>query len=144
MTINTEIQELFKIGIKLGLKVKSNEMKLEIWKAGSIHSPKQLPEGYSAVYIFKYKDKYLKVGKANSKSKARYLSQHYNPNSCKSNLSKSIINNLGMKSIMKKCIPGKWLKENTTRYNILIPNSYGKNFVNFAEAYFLLKCNPIF
>jgi hypothetical protein len=39
---------------------------------------------------------------------------------------------------------GEWLKLNTTRYNILIPTELGKRFVHFVEAYFLLKCNPIF
>ncbi|MBK6771243.1 MAG: hypothetical protein IPG78_03685 [Ignavibacteria bacterium] len=145
MITKKDIEELFKVSNKCGLKEKTNEIKLLIWKKGiNSHKPLALPKGFSAVYVFKYKNKYLKVGKANSKSKARYISQHYNPKSCKSNLSKSINSNLGFKGIMNKTVPGKWLKENTTRYNILIPNSYGKNFVNFAEAYFLLKCNPTF
>lgn len=61
-------------------------------------SASKLKEGYSAVYIFIYKDEFLKIGKANSKSIARFTSQHYGF-SANSTLAKSLCDD---KSFRKK------------------------------------------
>ena len=45
---------------------------------------------------------------------------------------------------MSEIKPKDWLIANTNRYNILIPEKYGKKFVHFVEAFFILKCDPIF
>ena len=34
--------------------------------------PKKLPDGYAAIYIFIYQDKFLKIGKANEKSNSSF------------------------------------------------------------------------
>jgi hypothetical protein len=128
-----------------GYDVNVNSLALEIWEAGIInHIPQNLPDENAAIYIFKWNEIYLKVGKVNSNSNARYFSQHYNPNSSNSNLSKSLLNDPGFQERIGDIEVGRWIKENTTRYNILIPMRLGSNFVTFAEAFFILKCNPIF
>jgi hypothetical protein len=128
-----------------GYAVDINELELITWEAGiDTHRPTRLQRGFAAIYIFKWNDNYLKVGKVNSNSNARYQSQHYNPNSSNSNLSKSIINEPEFEALLGDIHPGDWLKIHTDRYNILIPERLGKNFVHFVEAYFILKCNPMF
>jgi hypothetical protein len=128
-----------------GYRINLDHLKLELWPAGiDTHKPTALPNGFSAVYIFVHNTQCLKVGQAGPNSSARYHSQHYNPDSCNSNLSKSIRNDVNYAALVGQGNIGAWLKTNSTRYNILIPNNYDSRFVNFAEAFFILKCNPLF
>ena len=53
--------------------------------------PSSLPRGKIAVYVFSSNKCVLKVGQVGPKSKSRYTSHHYNPDSSGSNLSKSLI-----------------------------------------------------
>jgi len=139
-----DIQKLIDAARLAGfVTVNKSDLKLEILPAGAeTHRPHKLPLGYSAVYIFKYQEEYLKVGKANKNSKARFKSQHYHSGSSRSNLSLSLLKDESMNQIMGNTDPGAWIMENTTRFNILIPKDLGMNFVNFCEAFFILKCNP--
>jgi hypothetical protein len=50
------------------------------------HRPTSLPSGLTGVYAFSYNGQTLKVGKAGPKSKARFSSHHYSPQSSRSNL----------------------------------------------------------
>ena len=128
-----------------GFEVNEKDLELLSWKAGmETHNPKRLPKEYCAVYIFKWNDIYLKVGKANSKSNARYQSQHYYPDSSKSNLSKSLLSDSEFQELLGNMSTSDWLRMNINRYNILIPKKFGSKFVNFVEAFFILKCNPMF
>jgi len=143
MITHQDLQSLVNAALKTGFNLNVSSLKLLVWPKGiNTHIPKPLPSGYSSVYIFKFRRKYLKVGKVNQKAKGRYQYHHYAPESSRSNLSKSILNDIEMMPIIGAIPPGLWIKENTTRFNILIPNSLGKNFVHFAEAFFILKCNP--
>jgi len=143
MITRQDLQLLGKAAAKAGFIVNLNDLLLLQWAAGiQTHIPFALPQNTAAVYIFKWNGTYLKVGKVNSNSNARYQYHHYDPNSSRSNISKSILNDIEMMPIIGAIPPGVWIKENTTRFNILIPNSLGKNFVHFAEAFFILKCNP--
>jgi hypothetical protein len=124
-----------------------DDLELVTWNAGiETHIPTALLPGFSAVYIFEHNQQYLKVGQAGPNSSARYHSQHYNPNSCTSNLSKTLMrdNLYGYSQIVLNQVIGRWIKGNTSRYNILIPNHYDSRFVNFTEAFFILKCKPLF
>ena len=128
-----------------GLNVNPNELTILKWDAGlNTHIPLPLPLNSAAVYIFEWNKVYLKVGKVNSNSNARYQSQHYNPNSSNSNLSKSLLSITEFQSLIGDSRIGDWIKMHTTRYNIIIPINLGKNFVHFAEAFFILKCQPKF
>ncbi len=145
MITRDDLNNLVNAALLSGYVVNADDLQLLTWSSGiNTHIPLQLPRGYSAIYIFKWNECYLKVGKVNSKSNARYQSQHYNPNSSISNLSQYLMNDPEFEDILVDTHPGDWLKENTTRFNILIPERLGKNFVHFAEAFFILKCNPRF
>lgn len=145
MITENDLKELVSAASNAGHTIDRNELQLLQWNAGiTTHLPVQLPNNFAAVYIFKWNDQYLKVGKVNSNSNARYQSHHYNPDSSPSNLSKSLLSETEFQALLGDGIVGEWIKENTTRFNILIPVHLGKNFVHFAEAFFILKCNPKF
>jgi hypothetical protein len=145
MITQQDINDLCSAALYAGFSVNHEQIYFLEWNAGlETHIPLALPANYAAVYIFNWNGKYLKVGKANSKSHSRYKSHHYNPHSSKSNLSRSLMNSPDFETLFDDFEVGEWLKLNTTRYNILIPTELGKRFVHFVEAYFLLKCNPIF
>lgn len=136
---------LAEAALKAGYELSINQLKLVIWDAGfDTHIPTLLPNGFGAVYIFEWGNEYLKVGKVNANSNPRYQFHHYNETSSRSNLSKSLLNDTEFDDLLDGISPGDWIKNNTTRYNILIPSILGKNFINFAEAFFILKCNPRF
>ncbi len=131
-----------------GFIVNPNDLSLLIWNAGiNTHIPLPIPTNHGATYIFYWKDKCLKVGKAGENSNSRYQSQHYSVNANGSTLAKSLQNEPEFHA-MVGAHPNtnweNWIKENTTRYNILIPANFGAKFLHFAEAFFILKCNPMF
>jgi hypothetical protein len=145
MITQNDIQSLVEAANCVGVGVPIGDLQLLRWNAGVGHIPAPLPAGFSAVYIFKYDigNSYLKVGQAGPNSGPRYLSHHYHT-TAPSTLAKSIINDPAFFGLLNNFTPRDWLINNTSRYNILIPNIYGKHFVNFVEAFFILKCNPIF
>lgn len=145
MITQKDILELCNAASYAGYSANPNNLILSRWDSGEqTHIPLKLPADNAAIYIFKWNDTYLKVGKVNPNSSARYQSQHYNPESSRSNLSKSLLDDPEFRNFFNDGNIGKWLKANTTRFNIVIPSSLGKNFVHFAEAFFILKCNPRF
>lgn len=89
----------------------------------------KLPENKMAIYMFKYKDSYLKIGKVGPNSNARFTSQHYNPNSSNSNLAKSLINDkefqIEIGYILDKDNVREWMKDNLDRIDILMDESLG-------------------
>ncbi len=145
MITQQDIQALVNAASQANLKVGLNQLQLNRWHAGiKSHKPTAFPVGFSAIYIFEYNKVYLKVGQAGPNSNARFQSHHYNPHSSNSNLAKSLINDAGFAAIIGTDEVGLWIKKNTDRYNIMIPIMYNSKFVNFAEAFFILKCNPKF
>jgi hypothetical protein len=145
MITEHDITDLCNAARITGLKVEPNEFSLLKWDAGlHTHIPLPLPPNSAAVYVFEWNKVYLKVGKVNSNSNARYQSHHYNPNSSNSNLAKSLLSNAEFQSLIDNGSIGDWIKMHTTRYNIIIPIKLGKNFVHFAEAFFILKYKPKF
>jgi len=108
--------------------------------------PKRLPKGKMAVYVFIYKGQALKVGKVGPKSQARYTSQHYNPNSSRSNLAKSLIEkgfSYGFPNINEENVTS-WIMKNTDRYNFTISASSGKHVLSLLEAYLQCRLKPVF
>jgi hypothetical protein len=145
MITQADLNSLVTSATQAGFNLVLDDLQLLQWNAGiDSHIPQALPVNMAAVYIFKWQDTYLKVGKVNSNSNARYQSQHYNPNSSNSNLSKSLLQDSALQLHLDNVNITEWVKANTTRFNILIPSRLGKNFVHFAEAFFILKCNPRF
>lgn len=92
----------------------------------------------------------LKIGKDCSITKNRYKVYHYNPNSTKSNLAKSILSNYDMVnkySINEKNI-SEWMHNNLYRIDIEMPFYTEKGFDIFTleliEAVLHYKYRPIF
>ena len=111
------------------------------------HSPpSRLPEGKIAVYAFFWGEQCLKVGKAGPKSQARYISQHYNAASSKSNLAKSILGHqreLGLNGLNENTITD-WIKNNTSRINFLVDTKVGIPVLNLLEVFLQCRLRPRF
>lgn len=108
--------------------------------------PRSLPAGTMAVYIFMYRGRCLKVGKAGPKSNARYVSHHYSPTSSRSNLAKSILaapEKIAVAPVEPACA-GRWVRENTVRVNILFPASVGIRFLTLVEAFMQCWLQPVY
>jgi hypothetical protein len=109
---------------------------------GVPHKPEGLRPHTMGVYIFMFNDMVLKVGKANSKSNPRFLSQHYNF-SAKSTLAKSISEDVEFSNCnIKTENISEWIKKNIRRIDVFLDESLGMFVLNLVEAYLQLKFLP--
>lgn len=142
--IKHTMKDIEDITRKLGCSLSPESYYIE--DAGCPHKPTSLPKGYAAVYIFAYKSKgdyeYLKIGKANANSAARFTSQHYGF-SAQSTLAKSICNDVEFRQmgISKENIK-EWMLNNLYRINILISAEEGKAVTELIEAVLHYKFRP--
>jgi len=117
--------------------------KIHIMDRGVPHQAPKWEEGYMAVYTFNYKGNFLKIGKAGPKSKARFISQHYNPKSAMSTLAASIINDIDMRCQgISESNVGDWIKCNCRRIDILIPTDMGIFTLELIESALHYKYEP--
>lgn len=117
----------------------------KILDRGLPHQPKGLPSGTMGVYTFNYNGLFLKIGKAGPSSNARFLSQHYNPNSAMSNLAKSILNDTDMQNLrINELNVGDWIKRNCRRIDIIIDAEAGIFTLELIEAILHYKYSPIY
>lgn len=137
--VDIHLDNFFKVAEYAKITISQNDVEIEYLPAP--HIPKGLPPDKMAVYIFFDRDKCLKVGKVGSKSSARYLSQHYNPDSSKSNLAKSLI--YENKNLCKETV-ANWMKQNLCRVNILLDHKLGITTLNLLESYFQCVLNPYY
>jgi len=108
--------------------------------------PTALPAGKMAVYAFFLNARALKVGKVGPNSGPRYTSQHYNPNSSNSNLARSILAapaKIGAADVHLSTI-GDWIKRETDRVNLLVPQSLGDPMLSLLESFLHVRWKPIF
>lgn len=141
--MNEILSDFIKVCKLSNIQLEKNELIIESIPEESMHKCKQLPEGCMAVYIFKFKTEYLKVGKVGTKSKARYLHHHYNPNSSGSNLAKSILNDHSFNSNVEVLNDIKnWIIRNTIRTNIIIRADKGLLLLNLLEAFLHCRLKP--
>lgn len=138
-------------------EITSIEVKVLYMNMGEEHIPTTLEKGKQGVYIFFNENTCFKVGKAGSKSKARWNSHHYNiDNSTPSTLAKSIINH---KNETKKYFPVEkhteidnlskdnmknWIKNNMSRIEFIIPEEKNGFSLNLLEALAQFELKPIF
>lgn len=115
--------------------------------AGCPHrQPPSLPKGYAAIYIFAYasepKCEYLKIGKANANSAARFISQHYGF-SAPSTLAKSICSDYEFRQmgITQENVK-EWMLNNLHRVNVLIRAEQGKAITELVEAILHYRFRP--
>lgn len=127
--------------------IERDDITIETLTYGENHNQKKLPNGQIAVYIFRNPncDICYKVGKVGTNSNARYQVQHYSPNSSKSNLANSILNDPKLNDNEEiQLNVGEWIKKNTTRTNILLKAEKGIFALNLLEAFVQNRLNPIY
>ena len=121
--LKDEIYQMIEsVSDSLGRKL-TRDKEIEIVDRGCPHKqPSGLKKGYAAVYTFIDKDngQFLKIGKANEKSQARFVSQHYGFKA-PSTLANSICDDERMRERgAEKVDIKKWILDNTRRIDILI------------------------
>jgi len=139
----------------VGIDTETNRFTYEMLDAPHTR-PSSLPSGEKAIYIFMLDEACLKVGKAGAKSKARFTSQHYNPNSSPSNLAKSILKD---KSNFIQHLPGsaksealdinehnigEWIEKNTSRHHIFMDERTDRHLFSLIEVFMQCKFHPIY
>lgn len=107
-------------------------------------SPSSLPAGMMAVYAFWGDGAWLKVGKVGPNSGPRYTSQHYNPNSARSNLAKSIgrCERISTRADFWPDRPGDWIRQNCHRANVFVPAEFSRELLSCLEAFMHLRLHP--
>lgn len=132
---------------KLGDMITKEDYHIE--DMGCPHTIPRLPKGYAAIYIFVYEtDKgcyeFLKIGKANAKSNARFSSQHYGFHA-PSTLAKSICSDeeFVAQGINKDNVKD-WMLNHLHRINILIKTDCGKAATELIESVLHYAFRPRF
>lgn len=122
-----------------------HEDKYKVIDRGIPHIPQRLPIGMMGVYTFWHNGRFLKIGKAGSKSNARFFSQHYNPRSAQSTLAASILvdKNMRNKGITEENV-GEWIRSNCRRIDILLDVSLGIFALELIESALHYKYEPIY
>lgn len=135
--ITDKMKYIEKVTRDLGDIISFNDYYIE--DLGCPHKqPSSLPKGYAAIYIFAYgtetEFEFLKIGKANGKSAARFTSQHYGF-SAPSTLAKSICKD---EEFISKGIDvtnvKAWMLENLHRINIYVKADCGKAATELIES----------
>lgn len=144
MYVQSDIEEIDTIiqSISYLLKKPISRESYKIIDRGVPHKPESLPKGKIAVYIFKYKDEYLKIGRVGANSSPRFQSQHYLPKSSISNLAKSISNDCTNYENMDSNHIGDWIKENCRRIDILIDENLGSFASELIESILHYRFRP--
>ncbi|RYH00344.1 MAG: hypothetical protein EON58_00580 [Alphaproteobacteria bacterium] len=126
-----------------GVELPDDAIALEVLPAPH-SSPKSLPSGKMAVYLFSKDGEALKVGKVGARSCARYTSQHYNPGSATSTLAASILSDAVAHGLQDADIAfvGRWIRQNVDRANFLVDARYGKHLLALLEAFIQCKLTP--
>ena len=106
--------------------------------------PSRLPPGKMAVYGFEFEERWLKIGRAGPNSQARYVSQHYNPQSVGSNLAKSLLEDseIASRPDFTPNDPGEWIRSRTNRVNILLDKDHGTLLLALLEAFLHVRLRP--
>lgn len=154
MNMSQEIANLVKTEFERLTKM---EVSATYMAKGQSHKPTTLQSGMCGVYVFMNDQHCFKVGKAGSKSKARWNSHHYNlDETTPSTLPKSIIKN---KTKFKECFPveshheidaleksnvQEWIKSNMSRIEFLFKDNGNSFALNLLEALAQFHLKPIF
>lgn len=145
MNTHDLIKDFLQVAALAGTRL--DESSIQVETLNSPHRPpNRLPAGKMAVYVFRYGEIALKVGKAGPNSAARFTSQHYNANSAPSTLAASLLKNgaeIGVSGLTVETA-GDWIKKNTDRTNFLINIEYGVPVLTLLEAFMQCRLKPRF
>lgn len=107
------------------------------------HQPDSLPPGKMGICTFWHDDIALKIGRVGPNSNSRFLSQHYNPNSSRSNLAKSILLDKSMNHLcLSEANIGDWIKRNCRRIDILLDKDLGTFTLERIKASLVNRYEP--
>ena len=139
--IKQKMEYIEDITRQLGYELNKDDYYIE--DMGCPHTqPKKLPDGYAAIYIFIYQNEFLKIGKVNEKSNARFVSHHYNF-SAPSTLAKSICSDATFVSLgINQENVKNWMLENLHRINIYVKSN--KATTELVEAVLHYAFRPRF
>lgn len=125
-------------------KLNIDKNKIKIILRNNNEKIQPLTNNQMAIYTYKYKNKYLKIGKSYSKSNSRFKYQHYSINSSNSNLAKRIYNDIEFcneNNIDKNDI-NKWIINNLIRIDIIMDKDLNIFTLNLFEACLHYKYEP--
>jgi len=143
--VNQIIKDFVSVADLAGVSIPDAAITAEVLRKPHI-PPAALPPGKMAVYVFLWGESCLKVGKVGPRSQARYTSQHYNPNSSNSNLSKSILKKgleIRLPSLSETMV-GNWIKTETDRVNFLLDKKLGIPVLSLLESFLQCRLRPKF
>ena len=144
------VRDFVQVANLSGFVINAEAIKHEVLPAP--HKARSLPSGKQAAYVFSLArpdTTVLKIGKVGPRSNARFLSQHYNPNSSGSNLAKSLLlhpetwRQLGIASLREDTV-GDWLKEHTARDHFYMNADQSKLLLNLLETFLHGRLRPLF
>lgn len=123
--ISEKMQYLEEVTEKLGDKLTKDRYIIE--DMGCPHKQPKFKPGWGAIYIFVHESngqfEFLKIGKVNTKSAARFVSQHYGF-SAQSTLAKSLCSDEHFVSLgVNRDNVKNWMLENLHRINIYVKGS---------------------
>ena len=128
-----------------GFPLSENDLVIEQLPAP--HKPStRLPPGKMAVYLFRHRDRVLKVGKAGPNSEARYTSQHYSSRAAPSTLAASLLKHgpeVGIPELDEATV-GDWIRQNTDRCNFLLDSGYPIRLLTLLESFLQCRLDPVF
>ncbi len=127
-----------------GISIPLSDIEVQFFAAPH-HPPGSLPSGRLAVYVFMFANRCLKVGKAGSKSAARFCNHHYG-SKAPSTLAKSLMKrqaSLGVTGLDDANVKA-WICEHTSRVNFLIPAKYDPFALSLLEAFVQCRLQPEF
>lgn len=128
-----------------GIQISDNDILVDFIQQSDHKPPARLPQGKLAIYVFMIGDRCLKVGKAGSKSAARFCSQHYGLKA-PSTLAKSIIKykeKFSIEDIDEHNVKS-WICQNTYRVNYIMPIEVGPFILSLFEAFVQCCLKPEF
>jgi len=137
--------DFVKVACLAGVALSASDIAVEVLKAPH-QPPTALASRKMAAYVFLWRDRCLKVGKAGPKSQARYVSQHYNPASSRSNLARSILEHRDELDLghLGEATVGDWIKGNTTRANFIMDRAAGVPVLGLLESFLQCRLQPMF
>jgi len=141
--ISNAIEDFIRVAELANEELMPDDFKTEYLEAPH-RQPSSLPNGKMAIYGFWYDGEWLKIGMVGPKSNARYTSQHYNHNSSRSTLAKSILNDNNMLDgeVQPENIKD-WIKNKTNRVNILLDSEHHVlMLLALLEAFLILRLKP--
>ena len=138
-------EDFRKVAGLAGVQLEAKDLRVE--SQGAPHRPPtKLPAQKMAVYIFCYKGRALKIGKAGPNSAARYTSQHYSATAASSTLAKSLLqrgSEVGVTGINEQTV-GNWVRENTHRFNFLLDSKHPIRLLTLLESFLQCRLDPVF